>query len=137
RMDNAVQLATYQFPKLVSRAGQVLRVGHVQLDELGGLVHAGDHPARQTDRPAGGGDHDGGPLALGDVRDGIRNGGVHGHSGDQDVLALEQAHGVPFVCRGSGQWPIPRPPSTGMTAPETYPAASLATKSTAAATSSV
>ena len=34
------------------------------------------------------------------------------------------------------QWPIPSPPSTGMTAPVTYPAASLASQVTTAATSS-
>ena len=52
---------------------------------------------------------------------------------EQDIL-LKVADEV-RAARLLVQWPIPRPPSTGITAPEMYPASSLASQVTARATS--
>src|SRR5205814_8465121 len=72
-------------------------------------------------------------------------------AGDQQPLAGQQSrqngpplrllhHALvalaPLGALGHDQWPMPTPPSTGMTAPVTYPAASLASQVTATATSS-
>ena len=64
----------------------------------------------------------------------------------EQLLALEQhvaclslwdvRGGLVGRAGGWAQWPMPRPPSTGMTAPVMYAASSEARKRTAAATSS-
>ena len=43
-------------------------------------------------------------------------------AGDEDALAVEDSHVRVLLGGGrrrDGQWPMPRPPSTGMTAPVT------------------
>ncbi len=53
------------------------------------------------------------PCFLRDPRHVEGDRGVGEHAGDQDPLAVEYAHRRVLL----RQWPMPRPPSTGMTAP--------------------
>src|SRR5690606_17209981 len=115
---------------------QVLLVGHVQLDDRRGLRQPLRDPFHQPE-PAVAGEHDLRTLLLRHLGDVEAQRGVGDDTGDEQALALEESHGsLPIVVWCSGQWPMPRPPSTGMTAPVTYPAPSEPSHVTAEATSS-
>src|SRR5262249_45340221 len=114
--------------------------------------------------PAVPGEHHPGALLLGHPRRGERDRRVGDDPGDEQPLPLDDPQGalvlpqrVPFLIRcrladpaavadppvgpagaprARAQCPMPRPPSTGMTAPVMYAAASPARNVTTAATSS-
>src|SRR5690606_12998611 len=117
--------------------GEVLLVGHVELDHRHRLGQPVDDPPGDPQRPAEVRYDDRRALLLGDPGDLEADRGVHRHPRDQDALALENAHDSLSLDRCSLQWPMPRPPSTGITAPVTYAAPGEASQVTAAATSSV
>jgi hypothetical protein len=77
----------------VGEPGEVLVVGDVQLDDLGGLGQLlGDALGQGGPRERG--QDDLGTLLLGQLRGVEGDGGFHQHTGDQDALALENsAHG--------------------------------------------
>ena len=91
-VDDAVEAAELLADDVL-QAGQVLVVGHVQLDDLGGLGQLpGD--ALGQGGPGEGGEDDLGALLLGQLGGVEGDGGLHQHTGDQDALAVENsAHG--------------------------------------------
>ena len=117
RVDDAVQVVDV-LADLIGQTGQVLVVGDIEFEQRRFGVEPLDDSPGQAQRPSEVGDQDGGALALGDLGHPVGDRGVHGHARDQDVLALQDSHSVPFLSARMPQWPMPRPPSTGMTAPE-------------------
>ena len=105
---SSVAPSTALLAQPVGQRGQVLGVGDVELDDRRLLRQPLGDPLAQRQRPPEVGQDDGGALLLRDARrrEGDRRLGQH--AGDQDRLALEDAH---------AQCPIPSPPSTGTTAP--------------------
>jgi hypothetical protein len=96
----------------VRESVEVLGVAGVELDDRWGLRQPlrdrlGD-PHGAAERR----EHHLGTLLLRDARHVERDRGVHQDSGHEDALAVEQSH-LPVLL----QWPMPRPPSTGTTAP--------------------
>ena len=103
----------------------MLLVGDVELEHRRlGRQPLGDPPG-DAERPAEVGDQHRRALLLGDLRGREADRGVQRDAGDQDPLAVEDAHAVVLLlvvrCHvgiaAVAQWPMPRPPSTGMTAP--------------------
>ena len=85
----------------------MLGVGDVELDDGRLLRQPLGDPLAQRQRPPEVGEDEGGALLLGEPGRGEGDRRLGQHAGDQDLLALENAH----------QCPIPSPPSTGTTAP--------------------
>jgi hypothetical protein len=121
----------------LDEAVELCLVGDVQLDDRRALRQSLRDPFDEP-HPAEAGEHDLRALLLRHLRDVEAQRGVGDHTGDEQSLAVEQSHGC-LPGRGNGirdQWPMPRPPSTGMTAPVTYPAPSEPSQVTAEAISS-
>src|SRR4029453_17463856 len=119
-VQKAVKMAQ-MLSQLCWQARQMIVVRHVDFEQQGNRIELLEHPGRQAQGPGEVGDHDRCSLALGDLGHVEADGGVECDAGNKDVLALEYAHRCPFCRRKRGavvaQWPMPRPPSTGMSAP--------------------
>jgi hypothetical protein len=90
-----VQHAVEHAPALLEvgdDGGQVPLVGDVELEDVGRAGQPLGHALRQPHRPAEAGEHDLGALLLRAARDGVGDRAVRQDAGDQELLAVEEAH---------------------------------------------
>ena len=139
-VDDAVELLHPEAAQLLGQGGKLVVVGDVKLQHLRHRIELAHCATGDPDRPRQVGDDDPCTLLLGDLSHLERNRGVHRHAGDEDGASFKKPHGDVLPVDGDGctwcQWPMPSPPSTGITAPEMYPAGSETRNRTAATTSS-
>ena len=101
----------------VGEAGQVLVVLHVEFEQRCRLREPVHDPFDQIHSLEPGA-HDLSARFLSDPGDVKRNRRIGDDPRDEDALSFEKpCHISPFLPNGR-QWPIPMPPSTGITAPE-------------------
>ena len=101
--------------ELVGEPVEVALIGHVELEHRCRLRQPPGYPRRDAEASPEAREHNGCALLLRESGDREGDRGLREHTRDEQALALNDSwHGRP-----SFQWPIPRPPSTGMTAPVT------------------
>ena len=111
-------------PHAVGERRQVIGVRDVELDDRSLRGQPTRDDLREAELAAERGEHHLGALLLREARDVERDRAVGQDAGDEELLALSRPMVVSSSCEGSeGQWPMPRPPSTGSTAPVMYAAA--------------
>jgi hypothetical protein len=97
----------------VGEGGEVLCAGDVELHDRCRLGQSPRGPTGQPHHPAERREDDLRALLLREPRHMEGDRLVGQHPRDEDALALEESHAMPSL----RQCPMPRPPSTGMTAP--------------------
>src|SRR5690606_33719456 len=104
----------------VGEGVEVLVVGDVQFENRRGFGQPLSDPLHEREPTVSREDH-GGPLLLAQPCHVEGGGGGGQDAGDQDAFAFENSRALSRSWTGGwcgqSQWPMPRPPSTGMTAP--------------------
>ncbi len=126
RVDDAVDVAF----EALGQSREVLFVRRIEFDDARGHGQALGDDLGDLHLPAEAREDDLGSLFLRDLRGGEGDRRLREHTGDEDALSLKNSHCGPFSVQYSAnairraaeevgcQCPMPRPPSTGMTAPE-------------------